>query len=305
MILRGRVRAAARILGASFQGWQRADAPLHAAALAYYTLFSAAPLTYLVFNLAARVFADDAASRVAAVLARAVGPTAAGLVLNLLAPQALPPGGGWSAVLAFGLLTFGASNVFLRLRLSLNAMWGLAPVPGQGARSGAVATLWERAVAAGAALALGAIALAAILLSAFNSLYLRPLISSLAPGVDQVLSGGGLLTPVLFVVLIGAVFKWLPQAEVHWRHVWPGAAVAGLLFWASAHALGLYVAFAVSPTVQAAAASVMAFLVWGYVSALSLLFGARLVAEVALADGQPVRPGRGWQRQPAPPDLPA
>jgi membrane protein len=297
---RERIRDAVQLLSASIQGWQRADAPLHAAGLAYYTLFSAVPLTYLVLNLVARFFTEDATEQLTTVLTRAVGPTATGLLLNLLAPEGVRQGFGWSALLAIGLLTFGASTVFLRLRLSLNAMWGLVPTYGLlSARSGAVASVWERLVAAGAALALGVVVLAVIVLNTFTGLYLRPWISKLVPAVDSAtLTGGGLVVPFLFILMMAGIFKWLPQAEVRWRHVWPGATVAGLLFWITAHAMSLYVSFAIRPSVQAAAASVMAFLLWGYVAALSLLFGARLVAEVARADGEPVRPGRGWELRP-------
>jgi membrane protein len=283
---------ARRLLGLARSGaqdWGRVDAPLHAAALAYYTLFSLAPLALLVVLMVSQVFHDRAGARVEDVLRSALGPGAVSLITGLLGPPPSRSIEGLAALLSLLLLGVGASSLFLRFRRALHAMWWL-PAPER--------TTWrdglrERTVAATMALALGLVILAGLLVGAgWDAVYGRFLAAFLPRDAGLLGLVRPLLAPVAFIGVFAAIFRWLPRATLGWRHVLAGAAVAGGLFWLTSQVFGWALSLGLGPSLSGAVGTAMAFLLWTYVSALGVLAGAWLAAALGRAAGEPAVPDR-------------
>ncbi len=276
----------------------RDDAPRHGAALAYYALFSVAPLLLLATSIAGLLY-DEAAARaeVSAWLNDLVGPQGAGAVEGLL-NRALPKGSGVVSTV-IGILTtlLGASSVFVQLRGSLNRIWGVHPKPGRGLLVAACG----RALGAAMVLVTGALLLASLALGTAVRLGGDALARWVGLDPENLDFTVPLLSFLIVTAAFAAIFKLLPSLRLAWSDVIVGAVITAVLFTIGRAAIGLYLAHTGVSSAYGAAGSLVAFLVWVYASAQILLFGAELTKSWAQHVGSrrgslPV--GRGDERRP-------
>jgi membrane protein len=99
-----------------------------------------------------------------------------------------------------------------------------------------------------------------------------------------------LASPLIFMVIIALIFKWLPRAKIRWRDVWPGAAVTALLFWIGSFSVGLYLSYSNWTSIFGAASSLIALLLWVYYSAWIFLLGAKFTQIYTNKYGVPIAP---------------
>ncbi len=264
-------RQLGRLLSEVTSAWIADYAPSMGAALAYYTMFSIAPLLLIVIAVAGMVFGDDAArGAIAAQLQGLIGDGGAQLVGELIARADRPAQGLLSTLLGLGLLALGATTVFAELQDALDRIWRVPRRTG----SGLWALLHARLLSLGLILGLGFLMMVSLLLSAALSALGRWWGAwlghwlLLAELLNQVIS------LALVTVLFAMIYKLMPRARVAWADVWLGAAVTGLLFTAGKFLIGLYLGRSGLASVFGAAGSLVVMLVWVYYSAQIFLLGA-------------------------------
>ena len=276
----------------TFFGWTERKAPVFAAAIAYSTLFSLAPLLIISINLASlTVNAATFETRLLETIEEQVGPEVAQLTEEILAARFTFQPSGTATLISIGLLLFGASGVFRQLRGALNAMWHIEARP-----ASMPATIFGVAkgflFSAIAALLLGLVPIVLLFASAVVA-------SIPAEAVVTVYRNGSLTTiiqifasPVAYFILFALVLKYLPQANAPWRAIWPGALLSAIGYWIGSVVLGWYVQNTAIRSIYGAAGSALALLIWAYYSAYIFLYGAKFVHIFAKTYGYSIIPDK-------------
>ena len=261
-----------------------------AAALAYYSLLSLAPLLVISIAIAGFVFGHDAArGRVAGELGAVVGAQAAESIQSVVANARSPVSGVLSTIVGVVTLFIGASGVFGELQSSLNSIWEVKRKPGRGIWGEIKDRFLSFTMVLGVAFLL------------LVSLVLNSILSAIGTKFSEVLPGGELLWQGLnfafslsvITGLFALIFKYVPDAAIRWRDVWLGAAVTAGLFTIGKFLLALYLGKAAIGSSYGAAGSLIALVVWVYYAAQILLLGAEFTQVQARRSGREIRPARG------------
>jgi membrane protein len=256
------------------------------AALAYYALFSFAPLLVIAVMIAAVVFDEQAAhGQVAEHLTDLVGPEIAVAVERLVA-DASRPREGWAPVVSIALLVIGSLGMFLHLRGSLCTIWKLEPPQG----SGFVGILVDYALALAMVLFCGILLLASLAASMLVTIFQETL-DEWMPGLSWHSLELG-LSFLYLTILFAAVYQILSGGRLPLRYVSYGAVITAILFTIGKRLLGYYFVYATTASIYGAAGSLVAFLMWIYYSSQLLFFGAELI--------QARRTRREWMPVPPP-----
>ncbi len=268
--------------------WLERNAFIHAGSLAFYTLFSIAPVVIIAVAIAGPVFGQEAArGEIVSRLGNLIGPGAAQAIEEAVKRRRLTGGGLLPALVGLTAMTVGATTVFAQLQISLNRIWGVATRPH---KSGIVILIKNRVVSLAIVIAIGFIMLVSLVLdvaitagiaSARDWLPLAPLLLS---GAELILS------LAIATVLFAVVFKMLPDVVLQWRDVWFSAVTTAILFTAGRHLISAYLAYRVPASTYGAAGALILILLWVYYSALILFFGAALTKARVLASGRSVVP---------------
>jgi len=246
------------------------NAPRLGAALAYYTVFSMAPLLVVVVGIAGMAFGKAAAQgQIVWQIQNLVGPEGAKAIQALLTATQKPTSGVIATVIGLFLLFLGASGVFLELRDSLNLLWGVK-TPGSGFRGMVAARFFSFAMV----LAVGFLLLVSLILSAVLAA-LGKFVGGYLPVSEPVLHLLTLVVSLLvFTALFALLYKVVPDLPVAWNDVWIGAGVTSLLFSLGKFLIGFYLGKAAVGSAYGAAGSLVVFLAWVYYSAQIFFLGA-------------------------------
>jgi membrane protein len=269
--------------------WVEDRASRLAAALAFYTLLSLAPLLILAVSVAGLVFGEDAArGEIAGQLQAMLGPEAADSIQTVLANAKTPSSGVIGTIVGVAILIFGASGVFGELQDSLNVVWEVKPKPGRGIKGFIRDRFFSFTLVLGVAFLLLVSLVVSAGLSAVGNVF-----SERLPG------GEALWHVVNFVISIGTIallfaliFKVIPDVTIHWRDVWIGALFTAVLFTIGKFAIGLYLGRSSVASPFGAAGSVVVLVVWVYYSAQILFFGAEFTQVYARSHGSRIKPTR-------------
>jgi membrane protein len=286
-----RLREILNLFRASAEGLNPNEVPVQAAALAFYTLLSLAPLVTITVAISGLVF-DQAAveSQILTMATDIIGEPAANLLQSIFKINAEPTTGGILAAISFVFLLFAASTMFWQLRVSLNTVWGLRP-EATDVRQNYLVTLMDRLLALVTVLVVGFLLLGALLLSALaTAISLIPVQALLANFQWLAWLLSLVVSPVIYLLIFAAIFKFLPRSNVRWRDLWPGAAVTAVLFWLGGYLIWLYLARSGVASIYGAAGSLIVFLLWVYASAWIFLFGAKFTQVYANTYGIPIEP---------------
>jgi membrane protein len=256
--------------------------PRLGAALAYYTIFSLAPLLLIVIAIAGMVFGHDAAqNKIFEQLRGVLGAMTAEGVQEMVRNAAKPKSGTVATILGVATLLLGASGVFGQLKDALNTIWDVKPKEGRGI----VGMVTDRFLSFAMVLGLGFLLLV--------SLVIDTAIAAMGKYAGDHLPGGEALwhivelafSFVVIAVLMAGIFRLLPDLKIEWRDVWFGAALTSLLFVLGKFALGIYFAKSAVGSSFGAAGSLVLVLLWVYYSAQILLFGAEFTQVFARSHG--------------------
>ncbi|MGH7804071.1 MAG: YihY/virulence factor BrkB family protein, partial [Candidatus Binatia bacterium] len=276
------LREIADMSGEAVSAWYEDNAMRLAAALAYYTLFSLAPVLVIVTAFAGFVFGDDAVRGQIDDQLRGLIGAEGGEVVQAMVKGARPSAGNLvGLVLSILMMIVGATGVFAELRSDLNFIWRV-PTP---QTSGVFSLVRDRLLSFAMVLAIGFVLLASLLVNAilvalwtYVSIVL-PLHPALLQIVELVVS----LTVVS--VLFATMFKLLPDAHIPWEDVWVGGALTAILFTAGKTVIGLYLGQSGAFSTFGAAGSIVVLLVWIYYSSTIFFFGAELTKVYAHRHG--------------------
>jgi len=184
------------------------------------------------------------------------------------------------------LILVGATTVFAYLQFVLNRIWRVEPIP----TNAVFGFLRARLIALAVVLGVGFLLLVSLILSAVTS-GLTTALGGEFLGAGLVLRTVDLVFSVTFVSLVLALlFRYVPDARIHWSDAWFGAVVTALLFTLGKHLIGLYLGQVSVGSAYGAAGSVIVFMVWVYYASLILFLGAELTRAFGIHRGHPIVP---------------
>ena len=274
--------------------WREDGANRLAAALAYYTTFSLAPVLVLAIAIAGLVGGQEAAqTQTMAQVEDLLGEEGREFVQEMI-ETASRPKTGWTATL-IGTVTLlvGALGVFGELQNSLNTIWEVKPKPATSLWDGVKRFVLKRLVSFTMVIGIGFLLLASLVVSAALSA-LGEYIGTRWPLADFWLALINFIISFIVITLLFAmIFKFLPEIKIAWKDVWLGAAVTSALFSVGKFLIGLYLGRSEVGTVFGAAGSLAILLIWIYYSAQILFFGAEFTQVYANRYGSKIVPDPG------------
>jgi membrane protein len=263
-------RSVKRLLQETIQGWTDDNGPRLAAALAYYALFSLAPLLMIAMSLAGATLGRKSAE--AALEFRfygLVGPTGAQVIQSILQDAHRPGLGIFTGIAGSVLLMVGASAIFVELQDAFNTIWHV-----ESERSGLWQIVVERFLSFLLVLITEALLLLSVLLSTLESILHRLLPSEALHFRTSARIAGVALSIGIATLLFGMMFKFLPPPHIHWRDVWPAALLTAIMFDIGKQLIALYLEKNDVISAYGAANSLVVLIGWAYYSAMILYFGA-------------------------------
>ena len=277
------------LLKRTFQEWLEDKAPQLGAALAYYTVFSLAPLILVLLAIVGVIFRDDPAgawNKITQQMSYFLDRSAVQVVENIAQKASEPGKSTIAAIIGVALAIFGASGVFGQLQDALNTIWGVKAKPGGGIWGFLRNRFLSFAMVAGVCFLL------------LVSLTLESLLKAFSHYVQSVLLGGIVVALAVYlifdfavvVLLFAMIFKFLPDVQIQWRDVWIGAVISAILFGIGKWLLGLYLGSGAAGSAYGAASSLITLLLWVYYSSQILLFGAEFTQVYAARAGRAFKP---------------
>ena len=279
------------LLKQTFQEWLQDKAPQLGAALAYYTVFSLAPLVLVLLAIVGIIFRDNPAGawdKITQQMSYFLDQSAVQVVQSI-AQKASQPGKGLIAtIIGVALALFGASGVFGQLQDALNTIWGVKAKPGGGMWGFLRVRFLSFAMVGGICFLL------------LVSLILEGVLKGFSHYVQAALPGGIVIAMTVYlifdftviVLVFAIIFKFLPDVEIQWRDVWIGAAITAVFFGIGKWALGLYLGSGAAGSAYGAASSLITLLLWVYYSSQILLFGAEFTQVYANRAGRALKPAK-------------
>ncbi len=268
--------------------WIQDKCPQLGAALAYFTVFSLAPLVLVLLAVFGLIFGgtDQAKQKITEQLQYFIDPSGIKVIQDIAANAAKPQAGIVATAIGVALALFGASGVFGQLQDALNTIWGVKPKPGGGLMGFIRTRFLSFAMVGGVCFLL------------LVSLTVETLLRGFAGYLKNVMPGGHIVALALFVLLdlaiivllFAMIFRYLPDAKIAWRDVWVGATLTAVLFALGKFVLGLYLGSGAAGSAYGAASSLITLLLWIYYAAQILLFGAEFTQVYANTYGTRVEP---------------
>ncbi len=281
-----------RIFGKAALLWGTRNAPRLGAALAFYTVFSLAPLLIVAVGVMSLFLSRaEVQQGILEQVTLALGPESDQIVgvLRGLFTNAFnaykPSTGIITSIIGSAVLLFGASLVLVELRAAMNIIWGVEAANSR--RESVLTFVKNRAISVVLVLLIGLALLATLTLSTYLSAggkLLRDLRVSVAL-LGWLEAAGSFVVLVFFLALL---YKFLPATRVRWRDVWLASVFTALLFSLGRWLLGAYLAESALGSAYGAAGSLVVFLLWVYYSAQLFFFGAALCRAVRDTRRSPV-----------------
>lgn len=253
-------------------GWNRNYAQSMGAALAFYTLFSIAPLLLIVLSITGYVFGLEAArGEVAGQLNSLMGEQGAMAVQALLENVSQPKDGAMATIIGVVLLLVGATSVFAELQNSLDRIWR---APERVRVNGWFALLHERLLSFGMILGVGFILMVSLVFSAAIAAISQWWSPQFEEWIMLVNMLNILFSFMMTTAMFALIYKFMPSVKIRWDEVWIGAVITAILFTVGKHLIGLYIGKSAIASGFGIAGSLIALLIWVYYSAQIFLLGA-------------------------------
>ena len=280
-----------KLLKRTTEQWLSDKAPQLGAALAYYTVFSLAPLVLILLAVIGVIFRNDPAgawSRLTEQMGYFVDKSAIKVIQDVARTSAASGKSTLATIIGIALALFGASGVFGQLQDALNAIWGVKAKPERGIWRFLRARFLSFAMVAGVCFLL------------LVSLTIEALLKGFSHYIQARLPGGLTIAVAVYLIfdfavivaVFGMIFKVLPDVRIHWRDIWVGAIITTLFFVIGKWVLGLYLGSGTAASAYGAASSLITLLLWVYYSSQILLFGAEFTQVYASEFGGPLEPRR-------------
>src|ERR1700738_2176494 len=267
--------------------WIDDKCPQLGAALAYFTVFSLAPLVLILLAFFGLFFGSEhARDKIIEQMQYLIDPSGIKVIKDIATSASKPHSGILATTLGIIVGLFGASGVFGQLQDALNTIWGVKPKPGGGIWGFIRTGFLSFAMVGGVCFLL------------LVSLTVESLLRGLSTYLQSMLPGGHFLALAVFfifdlaviILLFAMIFRFLPDVKIGWREVWLGAALTAVLFAIGKLILGLYLGSGAAGSAYGAASSLITLLLWIFYSAQILLFGAEFTQVYGNTYGSQVKP---------------
>src|SRR5213083_3617688 len=276
------------LLKQTFQEGMQDKAPQLGAALAYYTVFSLAPLILVLLAIVGVIFRDPSGAwhKITQQMSYFLDPSALQVVQNIAQKASQPGKSTIATIIGIALALFGASGVFGQLQDALNTIWDVKAKPTRGIWGFLRNRFLSFAMVAGVCFLL------------LVSLTLESLLKAFSHYVQSVLPGGLMVAMSVYLIfdfavialLFAMIFKFLPDVKIQWRDVWIGAVMTAIFFGIGKWLLGFYLGSGAAGSAYGPASSLITLLLWVYYSSQILLFGAEFTQVYADRAGREVKP---------------
>lgn len=288
VVIRKRAKSILELLKDTVSLWSSRHAFQFAGAMAFYTVFSLAPLMILLVSAAGILFGEEAArGEIAAQLESLVGAQAAEAVQSAVEGASLERSGPLPTLLGVLALLFGATTVFAQVQAALNNLWDVRAQP---SRSGILNFIRTRLLSLGLVLMIGFLLLVSFALSVGIGMAVEYASEWLPVPKLLALLANVTLTLIVVTVLFAMVYKVLPDVNVGWRYKWTGAFGAAALFAVGQYGISFYLTRTAPGSAYGAAGSLVLVLMWVYYSSLILLFGAAFTRVMSRDRGELATP---------------
>lgn len=271
------------LLKTAFKEWNRDKCPQLGAALAYYTVFSLAPLILVLLAVFGIIYggSEQAREKITDQLRYLIDPSGLKVIQDIANNAGQPKTSMVTTVIGSLVALFGASGVFGQLQDALNTIWSVKSQPSQGIWTFLRARFLSFAMVGGVCFLL------------LVSLTVESLLKGLHSYLQSLFPGGHYLGLAIFyafdlvviILLFAMLFRFLPDAKIAWHDVWLGAVLTAILFMIGKFLLGIYLSSGAAGSAYGAASSLITLLLWIFYSAQILLFGAEFTKIYASAYG--------------------
>src|ERR1700744_3784515 len=277
-----------KVLVATFMGFINDNGLKLSASLAYYTVFSIAPLLILIIAIASVVYGHDAITKqLYPQIAHFVGAQAATQIQDMLKGLALSGKSGIAVIVGVITLLIGASSIFVEIQDSLNIIWRVKAKP----KKGWLKLIQNRFLSFSLIVSLGFLLLASLIINFLMDALSKKLLHFLPYVTSLLIKGINLgITLIVISVLFGIIFKVLPDVKIKWKDVRSGAIFTALLFMLGQYIISIYIQYTAQNSTYGAAGSIIVILLWIYYTAAILYIGAEFTQVYAEAIGSHIEP---------------
>ncbi|WP_256010969.1 YihY/virulence factor BrkB family protein [Desertivirga xinjiangensis] len=261
-----------KILIGSFNGFMNDRCLKLCAALSYYTLFSLAPMLIMLIYLAGKIYGEEAfQGKVFEQMNSFIGAEAALQIQEIIQNAAIKENSVWAIVVGVVTLFIGATGVFMEIQDSLNMIWRVKAKP----QKGWLKMITNRLLSFSMIATLGFLLIVSLVINGLIAAFSSRLEAYFDQSLNVLIWLINLaITFLVMAVLLGIIFKFLPDVKIKWKFVRAGAIFTAVLFMLGRYIISLYIEKVGPGTTYGAAGSLIVILVWVYYTAAILYFGA-------------------------------
>lgn len=270
-----------------YHDWSDDKASRLAAALAFYTILSLAPILVIVIAIAGFAFGELAVrEEIVYAMQSLVGRDGASAIEMVMENATMPGHSTIAETAGLIVLIFGAAEVFIQLKDSLNEIWDVKPRVDQGIFGATREYFFSLSMVVG----IGFLLLVSLVVSAALSAFGSFMDAHLPDNEILLGSVNFIVSFVVITFLFALIYKMVPDARIAWDDVWIGAGVTALLFMAGKFLIGLYIIYSAEGSAYGAAGSLVVLMIWVYYSAQIFLMGAEFTKVNAERFGSRIKP---------------
>lgn len=273
-----------------FKQYTNDDALNLGAALAYYTVFSFAPMLVVATTVAGYFFGQEAITgRLDAELSGLLGKEAAHTLSEIISNAYVSGDTVLATGIGVGTLIFAATGVFSNLKISLNKIWNIQQTP----TNGILAFIFTRLLSFSFVIGLGFLLMVTLVINAAVIGFMDQL-AAYVPALGPIMLAltSWLLTTMVTAFIFVLLFRYLPDARARWKDLWAGAIFTALLFGLGRFLIGFYIGNSDFSSTYGAAGALITLLVWTYYNSQILFLGAEFTQVWAQWRGNPIIPDK-------------
>ena len=281
-------RKISKFITSVFRKFSEDDIFTHAAALAYYTVFSLPPMILIIIIGATTFYdRDTVQDKILGELGSMIGQDGAKTLGQTIEQLGLYEDSWWQTILGIAALIFTATTVFVTIQLALNKIFRVKPKPKSGIIKLAIDRVMSFALVIGMSFILLVSLAVSAALSAFGE-YMARLTPDFSVFLAQVLNV--LFSLAVITLLFAMLFKYLPDAKVKWRDTWVGAFVTAILFSLGKFAISFYIGNSDAANLYDAAGSLIVLMLWVFYASVIFFFGAVFTYQWACSHERNISP---------------
>jgi membrane protein len=260
------------IISETFKGWIKDDVFRWAAAIAFYTIFSLAPILLISVGITGLVFSEERAKQqIVQEIENLTGPEGGKVAKQVFDNMVDREQSPRAIVLGVVAIIVGSTAVFANLQAALNHIWSVKP---RQDRSAVKDLVLVRLRSFGIVLAVGFLLLVSMVVSALLS-GLQTFMPERLEALPWIWQGINIVISFAIITFLFAmIYKYLPDVKIAWKHVLLGAAITSILFSLGKSLIGIYLGQVAVGSAYGAAGSFVVLLIWIYYSAMICFLGA-------------------------------